>query len=315
AVVSALSRALLAGGSIARSAADALGNIGPGAQAAVPALRDALKLPGVSESVARALWRVDRQSQPLVHMLLRDLKDADHETRAGAAISLGEIAVEAEITVPALIEALKDKEDSVPTGAAEGLGKIAPAGKTAIPALIEALKDHRAHVPARASAALGRFGPAAKAALPELGAARRRIAARAKRLLAIARIDTSDAMAWGETIEAIWRIGGQAEEVVPELIVFLETLHFCAGEMAAKILALTGSQARTAVQAIARLLKQRGNFELQKAAAVALGSIGPDAWAAVPALIKVLGQERIGPAAAAALKKIDPDAAAKLGIR
>jgi len=155
--------------------------------------------------------------------------------------------------------------------------------------------------------------------MPALRAAHRRIAIAAKSDLyyglSIGMVDSSAAWVWGQMSEAIWRIGGKAEEVVADLIVLLKTLSSSTGKPAAESLSLIGPEARAAVPALVGLLKHEGHFELQKAAAIALGAIGPDARTAVPALVKCLRQKEVAPVAAAALKKIDPEAAAKAGIR
>ena len=81
------------GESSRRAAAHALGQIGPEAKAAVPALMELLK-------------------------------DTDSELRWLAALALGQIGPEAKAAVPALMELLKDEEEKVYREAAEALGKI-----------------------------------------------------------------------------------------------------------------------------------------------------------------------------------------------
>ena len=117
---------------VRNAAATALGQIGPAAKAAVPALIEALK-------------------------------DKDRTVRRVAAFVLGQIGPAA---VPALIEALKkDRVGRYSTAVVDALGKIGP---VAVPALIEALKDKESYVRMYAAEALGQFAPAAKATVPAL---------------------------------------------------------------------------------------------------------------------------------------------------
>lgn len=97
---------------VRRDAATALGDIGPAAKDAVPALIVALK------------------------------KDADEDVRRNVATALGEIGPMAKGAVPALIIALKkDVDEEVRRNTAIALGEIGPAAKDAVPALTQALKD------------------------------------------------------------------------------------------------------------------------------------------------------------------------------
>jgi len=95
---------------VRRSAATALGNIGPKAEKAVPAL-------------------------------IQALKDKHEFVRYYAAIALGKIGRGAEKAVPALIEALKDKDKWVRFYAAVALRDLGPKAGKAVPALSQALKD------------------------------------------------------------------------------------------------------------------------------------------------------------------------------
>jgi HEAT repeat protein len=79
--------------SVRKTAAEALGNIGPAAKDAVPALTNALH-------------------------------DVDHRVRGQAAAALGKMGTEAEDSMPALTEALKDKDADVRAKAEEALLRI-----------------------------------------------------------------------------------------------------------------------------------------------------------------------------------------------
>jgi len=96
--VAALVGMLKAGGPAdPQTAAEALGDLGDAARAAVPALKEALK-------------------------------DKDQFLREAAAAALGDIGLGAKAAVPALETALKDTEEVVREAAAESLKKIQAVG-------------------------------------------------------------------------------------------------------------------------------------------------------------------------------------------
>jgi HEAT repeat protein len=109
--------------------AEALGQIGPNAVGAVPALADALK-------------------------------DPDEDVRFHAAEALGKIGPNAAGAVPALADALnKDRAIAVRQSAAYALGKIGPDAAAAVPALVAIVNNPSeiAFVRQRAAKALARI--------------------------------------------------------------------------------------------------------------------------------------------------------------
>jgi HEAT repeat protein len=69
--------------------------------------------------------------------------DPMHDTRAHAAMALGEVSETIQTIIPALIDALRDVDESVCFAAATALSRI---GKPAVPALIKALHDENEEV-------------------------------------------------------------------------------------------------------------------------------------------------------------------------
>jgi HEAT repeat protein len=120
------------------TAALALGHVGPGATAAVPALIEALDDP-----------------EPLV--------------RLSAADALGKVGPAAGDAVPKLAEMLKTDE---PVRVIKAIRKMRGVNLPAIPALVEALEHPDAEVRENAAEALGEIGPAARDAAPALEALR-----------------------------------------------------------------------------------------------------------------------------------------------
>jgi HEAT repeat protein len=181
-------------------AASLLGEVGPEARTAVPALIEALQdgdphvrtvaatslaavAPGDPETVTaftgllhgpdrlvavRALARCGAAAAPAVPDVIGLLQDAEPNVRWNAARTLGLIGPPARAAVPALVATLKDHEAFVREHAAEALGDLGPAAQDAVPALIGVLKDKDARVRRDAARSLGQIGPAAAPAVPTL---------------------------------------------------------------------------------------------------------------------------------------------------
>ena len=108
-------------------AADTLGQLGPAAERAVPALISALR-------------------------------DTDEEVRISAAISLGEIGPKAEKAANALAKAIKSRDKELRRAAVNGLAKLGWAAKKAAPTLIDALKDEDEEIRRVAASCLAETG-------------------------------------------------------------------------------------------------------------------------------------------------------------
>jgi HEAT repeat protein/serine/threonine protein kinase len=127
------------------SAALDLGDFGPQAKEAVPALIKVLEDPDESVRVhaTQTLGEIGPQTEEVIPALIKVLmKDSYWKVRYSAAMALGEFGPQAKEAVPALIKALEDPVWDVATHAHQALGQIGPAAESAIPAL-EALKKER----------------------------------------------------------------------------------------------------------------------------------------------------------------------------
>jgi HEAT repeat protein len=128
------------------TAADMLGNIGPGAKSAIPALIMTLKGDddsSVRSSTAYALGEMGPEAKQAITALTEALKDQSVFVRESALRALGAMGP---VAIPALIEALKDQSEDIRIRAALALGNIGPEAKQAIPVLTEALKDENEYV-------------------------------------------------------------------------------------------------------------------------------------------------------------------------
>lgn len=98
-------------------------------------------------SAAQALGQIGPEAKTAVPALAELLKDAESYVRSTAAGALGQIGPEAKGAVSGLIELLKDTESWVRSNALDTLGKIGPEAKPAVPALVKLLKESRGEHP------------------------------------------------------------------------------------------------------------------------------------------------------------------------
>jgi HEAT repeat protein len=129
---------------IHRAVLEALGDIGPNAKAAVPAIRSALQARDgfVRASACVAFWKITGQVSPAVEPMIELLVTGHESDKRWSAEGLGRMGPAAEAAIPALIGALKDTDSGVRWDAAVALGCIGPKAWEAIPALIELLNKH-----------------------------------------------------------------------------------------------------------------------------------------------------------------------------
>jgi HEAT repeat protein len=114
-----------------------LGEMGPEAKEAVPALLGLLeKAPESAIPAAKALWLVAKH--PAAGTALRKaLADKDGEVRLYAAVTAGELDLEAKAAVPVLAEALKRGGDFVRPAALQALLRFGKGATAAVPALVD----------------------------------------------------------------------------------------------------------------------------------------------------------------------------------
>lgn len=148
-------------------AAEALGAVGPGNPQVVGALTAQLKTAD-ARSAARGLARCGAAALTATDALIALLDNADPDIRWNAERTLGKIRATA--AIPRLVSLLNDPDDQVREHAAEALGDIGPEAASTVPALIASLKDKYVKVRRDAARSLGQIGSGAQAAIPALQA-------------------------------------------------------------------------------------------------------------------------------------------------
>lgn len=144
-----------------------LGNIGPEAISARPALEPFLKDKSHTVRVytAIAAWKITGNVEPSLTILEAGLQDRKAPFCWAAAAFLGEMGPAARRAIPLLAEATKYADKDVASLALQSLAEIGP---ETLPILTNALADPDAGIRISAATALGKLGPKAKEAGPML---------------------------------------------------------------------------------------------------------------------------------------------------
>lgn len=148
-------------------AATALGEIGPAAQAAIPALTVA-STDGYLPVAARAKAALIRIRQESITPLLVLLEDTHSTNWSQAAWTVKNLGTNAETAVPLLVSALQSTNVGVRQIALLALGGIASRPDIAVPALIDCLQDPNAGIRRSALDALCEFNQAKPQVVPLL---------------------------------------------------------------------------------------------------------------------------------------------------
>lgn len=152
-----------------RTVAEALFKIGPDIStlaAWIKALRDEDGV--VSSTAMKVLAGSDSLRNEHAPALIDLLKSDKRALRQQAALLLGNMKVADKAVVSALADALRDSEKPVRMEAARALGKLGSSAWSAAGSLAEALKDKEPEVRKTAMTSLGEIGPDAWGAVPVL---------------------------------------------------------------------------------------------------------------------------------------------------
>jgi len=278
---------------VADVALEALGKIGADAQ---ESLRQAMKSPNArTRSVAVQNYGKDVPDDVAIPLLVRFLDDPDPNVRENAAWKLGQRGAAAAAAVPKLIALLKDRYGSVALKAAQALGNIGPLAKGAVPALRDVLNSNRVGGDREyAIQALGRIGTEAKDAVADcvriIPDRKMNPQLREYAIIAIGRIASNDSKSAIPALLELMRCDPQGQEMHLQVV-------------AAETLGRFGPDAESAVPMLIEMLADL-NFRVRMSAAIALGGIGPPARSAIPALEKALG-DRYGAVQGEATKALE----------
>ena len=151
-----------------RRAANACVLLGADAEAAFPAMMEAMNDPQAASDVGGALSRMLPKSAPVLTNVLAT-GNVTARCRAADALmtAFSHPAIE-EMARMALLNALRDPESGVRASAASAFQYWNTRLDVVVPALTRALSDSSSIVRGNAATSLGNFGSAAKPAVPEL---------------------------------------------------------------------------------------------------------------------------------------------------
>jgi HEAT repeat protein len=300
-------------------AAAALGNLGPHAVAAVPALVKALQDDDATV-YSKAIFALARAGKPAVPALIEALKSENSQVREGAAEVLGEIGKDAKTAVPQLKDLLKDnaphvrvqaamalyraeyrpaamiallagaakQNDTGRLGAIRSLGKIGPAAKRAVPVLAEALKNKSISVRDFAARALEHIGPGAEKAVPALTVA----------------LKDPEALVRMTSVWALDAIGPGAKAAVPALKELTRDKDLAFRMRATQALWSVERQPDLPLRIYQEALRSKDPQE-RGFAAIGLGRMGSHAAKEVPTLKRFLQDKDVRLHAAEALWRIE----------
>jgi HEAT repeat protein len=264
-------------------AASILGEMGPTAKDAVPALVRLLDVAdrATATEALIALASIGPAAKDAVPVLLKKFADPNFELRPGAAYALTKIgATEA---IPRLQQTVKTTDNErLRMACAWALVQFEPANeeyvRLALPGLEKTLFDEWSLVRKESASALARIGPRAKSAAPSL----------------VKLLSDTDPQVRREALYALWRVDPDANTLTPLATKSLEDADLAVRTTAGYVLGELGPAAESAVPALRRLLLSPIEFE-KTIAAWALVRIAPTPeliQTAVPLLVKALEHDR-----------------------
>ncbi len=167
------------------SAIDQIGNLGPGAAPALPAMMERLNDPDLQAPLLAALAKMGPASIGALPRLTELAKAPAIPTRVAAVLAISGIGHEAAAALPTLYAVAKDEDGDVRAAAIKALAAVEPNEAQTITTLVKALEDESGRVRRPAAAALSKFGDRARVATPALVAMLDRDTDRGVALLAL----------------------------------------------------------------------------------------------------------------------------------
>lgn len=301
------------GSGVKAQAARALANIGPAAQSAIPALREALRSrPDHWFHLTEALWKLSGRADWVVPELIERLEESD-EPDVEVFRLLADIGPAARDAGPALTAIVRrclsrpagapDRGPLIP--AIQALGWIGPAARAVVPDLDKALQGDEDDLRGAAAMALRRIDRRTEPAVPILVQL-----LRGEKPSPASLPQTNAVSPWVRVAaaEALGSIGGEAKEALPALRDVLQAEDSSLRVNAAVAVWQIEGNATASLPILLGALRDQDSF-VRRETAETLGRLGPRAQAVVPALRTALEDERcaVRQAAAAALQKIRQD--------
>lgn len=302
-------------------AAFLIGQIGPDAAAAIPALMRVLtdQTEGwrIEGEVRGALLAMGEKLSGQVPEFITYLKSNDRETRQLGAVLLASVGPKAQAAVPALLKAAESRDGWVSLSVARALWNIGRQTNVAVGIYISSLQSTNSTHRQLALIYLRQMGPAAKAAGPQVQATLKDSddLVRREAEKTLREVDP------GLLQSSLLGMNEQIPAVLAKLIQAIQSGEFQDRFRAVETILVFGPDAKPAVPGLIEFLTgpapQRpgpfaafGMMNARRSAAEALAEIGPEARAAVPALIGLLKEHRDYYRASycKALGRIGPDA-------
>lgn len=257
------------------AAVRSLGDIGPKAQAAAPALAKHLASANgaLQLHVARSLYSVSGGHQGALDVLHNSARCGDKDLRREALRCLQQVHCKAKELIPTMVKLILDDEDSAyPAGEV-----LAVVGRDSTPPLIDALIGADAKQAARVVYVLRRLGPIADTAIP----------------VVIRLLDHNDRNLANLAASSLPDFGPQARQGIPNLLNGLKVADFNFRLICAESLARIGrEQVPPTIAPIVQIL-QEGTPEQQHRALWHLRNAGVHARSAVPVLVQLLKTEKL----------------------
>jgi HEAT repeat protein len=266
-----------------------LGQLGPKAAEAVAPLHKILETRSENEYVrgnaAWALGRICRSPETEIPLLTETLQSQGHiSVRRNSAEALGNYGEAAKAAVPRLVKALDDADLVTQVNAAVALWKIERHPK-AVPALVEILRRGKSPGPYQVAVALGRLGADPESVAPAL----------------VEALHHPDADVRRAAARSIGQIGRPAFAALKAQ----KALDDPSEEVRCLVVESLAWMGPEAVKPLIAALSDKGS-SVRRAAARALGELGPDAIAAENALVETVNDPKaeVRDAAAKALRQI-----------
>ncbi|MEX1094870.1 MAG: HEAT repeat domain-containing protein [Planctomycetales bacterium] len=261
--------------SVRRAAASYLGEIGPPARAAIPALERLLADRSSRSNAVRSLWKITGKTEIAVEQLRESLRDEKLDIVAASV--LADLGPSAKNATPELTAMLRSGSESNRVAAADALGRIGKPAKSAVPELIVRFETDLGSARGAAAKALQRIDaedPVVRAAIE------RHIRSARKNSILYC---TPFNRCWADFVW-IARLHGRGPIMAPMLSEKLsQDVELDERLQLIRLIGLLGEDGKVAVPVLIRQLRHDSAY-VRQATAETMGQIGAGARDALPIL-------------------------------